>query len=848
MAGKRFHVIAVLMASVACGFVPQCATASDRQVYQFDLPAQDLGDALRAVAAKAGWELYASADDLNGVPAPRLHGTFTAREAVERLVRGTNLSVRFDKGAVIVRGRSEVAAGNGASGKDIVVTGSRIQGAPPAAPVAVVTSEDMRNAGQADLGEMARSLPQNFGGGQNPGLNFSGGGAAGNLNVNGASTFNLRGIGQNATLTLLNGNRYSNSGISAALDLSSIPVAAVDRVEVVADGASAIYGADAVGGVVNVILKRDYSGGYVSGRLGTSTDGGDFEQQFSGVVGRHWSSGGVLATYDLFRNTAILAGHRSYERPSNPDSTTYPDLIRQSFLLSGHQAVASFMRLSADLLFKAGEMNSANGTLVDKPIAFQGVLTKRTFETFGIAPSVDVDLPGGWSAKLTGIYSTDNTGGLSRFYSAGAFSRATPARYDNAAKSLELSAQGPLFQLPAGDVRLAVGAGIRTNSFIGVLPTLTIDRDRTNRYIYGELFAPLVEPAQNIPLIRRASISGAVRFEDYSDSIGIATPKVGLIYQPVEPLTLKASWGRSFKVPTLYQQYSGYSAVLLPASGYGSAFPTNSTLIYIVGANDRLKPERSENYTFSAELKPIKDLSIAVSYFHINYTDRVSAPLTSYVGALTNPLYAQLVTINPSLAQMNAAIAGATQVPGLQNGTASPYDPARVVAILDGRDRNISQQEFRGIDLALRYARQLGIGGTLIISAAGTWIESAQVLLPGQPSTPLAGRIFNPPHFKARGGVTFSKARFSLSAYANFTGDVLDARQTTPVDVEGMTTFDLTARLRIAPRTELSLNALNLLNAKPETIYTSSASDTPFDNTNYSAIGRFLSITVSQSW
>jgi hypothetical protein len=210
MAGKRFHVIAVLMASVAYGFVPQCALARDRQVYQFDLPAQNLGDALRAVAAKAGWELYASADDLNGVPAPRLRGTFTAREAVEQLVRGTDLSVRFEKGAVIVRGRSAVAAGNGDE-KDIIVTGSHIRDGSLAVATTTVTRQDMESGGQTDLGEVVRSLPQNFGGGQNPGVGFGVGGI--NSNVNSASSINLRGLGPDATLTLLNGHLQADRRI-----------------------------------------------------------------------------------------------------------------------------------------------------------------------------------------------------------------------------------------------------------------------------------------------------------------------------------------------------------------------------------------------------------------------------------------------------------------------------------------------------------------------------------------------------------------------------------------------------------------------------------------------------------
>src|SRR3546814_11643949 len=89
---------------------PMPALAQSDQTYQFDLQAQDLGDALRSVAAKAGWELYASAEDVNGVPAPRLEGALTARQAIERLLADTNLRARFRDGAVIIRGRSAAIA------------------------------------------------------------------------------------------------------------------------------------------------------------------------------------------------------------------------------------------------------------------------------------------------------------------------------------------------------------------------------------------------------------------------------------------------------------------------------------------------------------------------------------------------------------------------------------------------------------------------------------------------------------------------------------------------------------------------------------------------------------------
>ncbi len=848
MAEKQFHGFAALLAGVAVTALPTPALARSDRTYQFDLQAQDLGDALRSVAAKAGWELYASTEDVNGVPAPRLKGALTARQAIERLLAGTNLRARFRDEAVIIRGRSAViaAADDEAAGREIVVTGSRIKGSPSAAPVTIISQNEIKEAGQADLGEVARSLPQNFGGGQNPGIGSSQGAPNQNGNVNGASTFNLRGIGPNATLTLLNGNRLSYSGISAAIDISSIPVAAVDRVEVSADGASAIYGADAVAGVVNVILKKDYSGLYASARLGGSTDGGNFQQQYDVVSGSAWDDGGVLVAYDYFRNGAIKAGNRSYTAAANPESTIYPDLYRHNLLITGHQELANGISLTTDFVFKTGEMNSANGYLINQPIDYQGIRVRRKFETVGVAPTLTFDLSSGWTATASGFYGIDNTDGVSRVYSGGALSSTPVARFRNRSESIELSTQGPLFALPGGSARLALGGGFREYHFTNDVPGLYLARQRRNYFAYAEAFLPLIGTGQAVPFARSFSITGAVRLEDYSDSDRIVTPKAGMIFEPVEGLEIKGSWGRSFKLPTLYQQYSGYATVLFPVSGYSDAFPPGSAFIYALGGNDKTKAERSENWSVSAEAKPLSGLSLSASYFHILYTDRVAPPLASSAGVLTNPLYASLITFNPTLAEQAAIVSGAS-APGLQNGTGGPYDPSKVVAILDARDRNIARQWYRGVDLAARYRLSISESDSLALSGAATWLHSKQLLLPGLPTTELAGQIFNPPHFKARGGASYGNERFSLSGFVTYVGGVVDARRMQSVDIASFTTLDLTGRIRLGSF-EVGLNALNIFNEKPATIYTSTPSDTPFDTTNYSATGRFLSISVSRKW
>ncbi|HET6523208.1 TonB-dependent receptor [Sphingopyxis sp.] len=841
---KKSRSLAVLLVGAAACFSPAAAMTAQQQRQSYDLPAQDLGEALRRAAELAGIELYAASRDLEGKTAPALKGELTPREAIEALLEGSGLIARFDSRSVIILTDASAEATSPGEPEAIIVTGSRIAGAPAAAPVIEVTAEDIRNAGHADLGEVARSLPQNFGGGQNPGIGSAQGVQNQNVNVNGASTFNLRGIGPNATLTLLNGNRFAYSGTQSVIDISAIPTAAVERIEVVTDGASAIYGADAVAGVVNILLRRDYEGLTTSARIGGSTDGGNFQQQYNVVGGAKWSGGGFLATYDYFENSAILARDRSYAASSNPLSTFYPDLKRHSMLLSGHQQLAPGLRAKADLIYKRGDMTSVLGLFVDRPIMTRGIVVHNEFETLGFAPTLEADLGADWSARISGFYGTDRTNGITQNFTND-IARTSVRIFNNRSLSVEAGVEGPLFALPAGDVRLAAGGGWRSNRLNALIAGRAFAPTRENRYAYGELFVPLASPEQQLSFAHRASITAAMRFEDYSESGSIVVPKLGFVYAPAPEFSLGISWGKSFKMPTLNQQYSGYTPVLLPVTGYGSMFPAGSTYIYLGGPNPDVGPERSENIMLSATFRPSSRLQIVTSLFRIDYRDRVAPPFGSPLGILTNPLFADLVTFNPSPALLAAAIAGASDPLG--NATSGPYDPANVIALIDGRDRNIASQRYEGADLSLRYRAPLGTQ-TLTLTASGTWLDSRQQLLPGLPVTDLSGTLFNSPHFRARGGATFGEESFTLASFVNFTGGITDRRRPVPVKIASVTTLDLSARVRIGSLGEISVNALNIFNAKPERIAVASPSDTPFDSTNYSAVGRFLGVTIRRDW
>ena len=146
---------------------------------------------------------------------------------------------------------------------------------------------------------------------------------------NGVSGANLRGQGSDATLVLLNGRRVATHGLKGrAVDLNSIPFAAIERVEVLRDGASAIYGTDAIGGVINFITKRDYQGAQVTGFVDVTEEGGGNVYRSSLLFGHGdldkdgWNAFGTLS---VKRNT-ILRGHdRDFSNAFQADRGLSPD-------------------------------------------------------------------------------------------------------------------------------------------------------------------------------------------------------------------------------------------------------------------------------------------------------------------------------------------------------------------------------------------------------------------------------------------------------------------------------------------------------------------------------------------
>jgi outer membrane receptor protein involved in Fe transport len=186
----------------------------------------------------------------------------------------------------------------------IVVTGSNIRRVDieTANPVVTIDKATIQQSGKLTLGDLVQDLPAVTGPVTNPRVNNGGG--------LGASTISLRGLGSARTLVLVNGHRINY------VDVNTIPVTAIERVEVLTDGASSVYGSDAVAGVVNFILRSNYQGAEFSADYGISDRDDGQRQAYHFTFGQTTDKGSIMGGVDYNKQDAVLAANRDFSKDS----------------------------------------------------------------------------------------------------------------------------------------------------------------------------------------------------------------------------------------------------------------------------------------------------------------------------------------------------------------------------------------------------------------------------------------------------------------------------------------------------------------------------------------------------
>ena len=342
------------------------ATAAEAGRKPYNLAAGDAAATLKQFSAQSGEQIVYPVAALAGAKTNAVSGDLTAREALDRMVAGTALVVVQDEstGALAVKR----VAGPNDSGvvqpgvrpnlekteatlirlEKYEVLGSRIRQTEilGPSPVSSYNKEYIRDSGAMTLADFMNRLPQNYSGvasgrgsapnelnpdfGQrtetsSPAFNFVLGAADAPPAQTGVSGVNLRGLGAASSLVLVDGRRVAQSGSGnrstdtrqGFVDLNTIPLSMIERIEVITDGASAIYGADAVAGVINIILRKNYAGTEVSGGYKASEHGGGRERNVSVVSGFiHGKLSGTV-NVDYFDRQNLKASDRAFAKEQN---------------------------------------------------------------------------------------------------------------------------------------------------------------------------------------------------------------------------------------------------------------------------------------------------------------------------------------------------------------------------------------------------------------------------------------------------------------------------------------------------------------------------------------------------
>ena len=412
--------------------------AADENKQTYNLPAGDAAGALKQFSEVSGRETLFAADAIRGVRTVAVKGEFTPKEALDRMLLNTGLAATQDAktGAFAVKkeGSSEKNAGSrpadasGAAKAPVIdaakvallvkmdefeVLGSRIRRSEVDGPSPVTTygTDEIRATGAMNLADFMRTLPQTYNGvgaGRNStpdDLNISAGqrnesliplppaaGVSPVVSTNapvqtGSSGVSLRGLGAGSTLVLVDGRRVTQSGErnrgantgQGFVDLNTIPLGLVERVEIITDGASAIYGGDAVAGVVNIVLKKSWVGTEVNGSVKLTEHGGARERQTTvttGVAGLGGRFHGTLAV-NYYDRDPLFAAQRSFSK--NPDFRTR---------IQGYNPTTGVAVLGTDQRIQWGYPAAVQATATTGFVSIPGVRVLLAPEGSAITPAV----------------------------------------------------------------------------------------------------------------------------------------------------------------------------------------------------------------------------------------------------------------------------------------------------------------------------------------------------------------------------------------------------------------------------------------------------------------------------
>jgi iron complex outermembrane recepter protein len=756
---------------------------------------------------------------------------------------------------------------------EVIVTGTRQSGqraADSPAPIQILSAEALKNAsGSPDLmSTLAQIVPS---------LTISPiGGDAGGLSLQAK----LRGLSPNHVLVLVNGKRrHTTANLmvdagayqgGAGVDLNFIPLDAIDHIEVLTDGAAAQYGTDAIAGVINIILKKNSSGGSLGGTWGNYMNGGGNTNDVSGNAGFAPADGAY------FNITGEVHGHghsdvgaidprvidpknlATYPNSNEPSAPGYPNLN-----LGGGDAEwrNKIFAINTGIDFEGGTEVYAFGTYGKKKansyenyrqpnkVAYTDPTTGVTTYPlpYGFDPREQTDetdsqetvgvkgVVADWNWDLSSGYGIDKVP-LSTTESANAGTYAlngvlTPSNYYDGFlratqwtstvdinRDFNVGMAGPLNVAFGGEYRretYSIGAGIPLSylsggaqSYPGFTPADAGTWSRKNQAGYIDLAAKPIEALR---------LDAAGRFEHYSDFGDAKVGKLTARYDFDPEFAIRGTVSNGFRAPTLAEEYYA-STNVAPTTAFAQ-LPPNSPGGKLLGLGTGLQPEHSLNYSLGFVFRPLPSMSATLDVYQITVTNRI-------VG--TGSIYGSVNGVPTAAAgAVNAAIAA--------NG--NQLDPQVVATGSTGINlfANGIDTRTRGADLVFNFPVDY-VFGKIDWSVGATYNDTSITKLPAGPAQLAGAQLYNAtaisdlttatPKYIVNLGALWTYGKYTVNLLEKIYGpssewenDDGDNPTNSPVyfkssiGVSPITNLDLA--YQVQDHLKLSIGAVNLFNKFP---------------------------------
>jgi iron complex outermembrane receptor protein len=707
----------------------------------------------------------------------------------------------------------------------VQVTGSRIKRTDieGALPVTVIDRETIELSGELNVADLLRNQPINSGGSFRPRSGSTGQSWAG---------LSLRALGEGRTLILIDGRRAPIApNIGSAQDLNAIPLAAVERIEILSDGASAIYGTDAIGGVVNIITRKDFTGAELSYGEGNPTREGGDTQFGSAIFGASSANGQIMAGMNYSKRDIVWQRDREWSRggastfsnnfwtiPAGEGRANVAGCTGPGFVVNEAADTCTY-----DFTLQAADEAEIENTSVFSRARYDINLDWSVYGNFGVSrvqsfgryapvpsspwlvtPSLLIELPVGspnhpatapadgglnpfWEnygdfADVTvglrhrfaangprdtstdanvydfdvgvqgriadfdveaGVRRTDSQYyEIGRNYIVSALAQPTIASgeyniYDPfgapqdvlqsftstlirdarfVSREFYALASTDLFEMDAGAVSVAFGGEYRDEDYRDIYDDLSANGNITGSSgssAFGSRDSTAFFAEVLVPVFDNFEITGALRYDDYSDFGSATSPKLAFRWQPLDELTVRGSWGQGFRAPPLdilaAQPSFSADSVRDPDTciAFGLAANCQTQITGFVIANPNLLAEESDQFSFGVAFEPLEWLNGSIDYWSIEIDDRVAG-----IGAQTivNCLLGTTSNCPPGLSNLDPA--GTPPIPSAGLGVARSPTTNEIVYLQRGF-ASLGTVETSGLDLALRTNFDFGAAGRL---------------------------------------------------------------------------------------------------------------------------------------